>query len=42
MLPWVKKLGKYEIPDFDFKVKGVTSISADVHKVQSHCSGDNF
>ncbi len=31
MLPFVKKLG-YEIPDFDFSVPGVTSISADVHK----------
>ena len=31
MLPFAKKLG-YEIPDFDFSVPGVTSISADVHK----------
>ena len=31
MLPFVKKLG-YEVPDFDFSVLGVTSISADVHK----------
>ncbi|MFX0142564.1 MAG: pyridoxal phosphate-dependent decarboxylase family protein [Candidatus Hodarchaeota archaeon] len=31
MLPFVKKLG-YQIPDFDFSVPGVTSISADVHK----------
>ncbi len=31
MLPFVKKLG-YEVPDFDFSVSGVTSISADVHK----------
>lgn len=31
MLPWVEKLG-YEIPPFDFRVPGVTSISADVHK----------
>jgi glutamate/tyrosine decarboxylase-like PLP-dependent enzyme len=31
MLPFVKKLG-YEIPDFDFSVPGVTSMSADVHK----------
>jgi len=31
MLPFVKKLG-YEVPDFDFTVPGVTSISADVHK----------
>ena len=27
----MKKLG-YPIPDFDFKVPGVTSISADIHK----------
>ena len=31
MLPFVKKLG-YEVPDFDFTVPGVSSISADVHK----------
>jgi glutamate/tyrosine decarboxylase-like PLP-dependent enzyme len=31
VLPFVKKLG-YEIPDFDFSVPGVTSISADLHK----------
>ncbi|MFX0034830.1 MAG: pyridoxal phosphate-dependent decarboxylase family protein [Candidatus Hermodarchaeota archaeon] len=31
MLPFVKKLG-YEVPNFDFSVPGVTSISADVHK----------
>ncbi len=31
MLPFVKRLG-YEVPDFDFSVPGVTSISADVHK----------
>jgi len=31
MLPFVRKLG-YDIPDFDFSVPGVTSISADVHK----------
>ena len=31
MLPFVKKLG-YEVPDFDFSVPGVTSISADIHK----------
>ncbi len=31
MLPFVRKLG-YEIPDFDFSVPGVTSISADIHK----------
>jgi len=31
LLPFVKKLG-YPIPDFDFSVPGVTSMSADVHK----------
>ena len=31
MLPFVKKLG-YKVPDFDFSVPGVTSISADIHK----------
>jgi len=31
MLPFVRKLG-YPIPDFDFGVPGVTSISADLHK----------
>jgi glutamate/tyrosine decarboxylase-like PLP-dependent enzyme len=31
MLPFVRKLG-YPLPDFDFSVPGVTSISADLHK----------
>jgi glutamate/tyrosine decarboxylase-like PLP-dependent enzyme len=31
MLPFVEKLG-YEVPVWDFRAKGVTSISADVHK----------
>ncbi|KAK3283588.1 hypothetical protein CYMTET_8725 [Cymbomonas tetramitiformis] len=31
MLPWVEKLGYY-VPKWDFRVKGVTSISADLHK----------
>ena len=31
MLPFVRKLG-YDVPDFDFSVRGVTSISADIHK----------
>ena len=30
-LPWMEKLG-YELPLWDFRVPGVTSISADVHK----------
>ncbi len=36
MLPWVEQLGAdvvgHDIPPFDFRVDGVTSISADVHK----------
>lgn len=31
LLPFARKLG-YPIPDFDFSVAGVTSISADLHK----------
>jgi glutamate/tyrosine decarboxylase-like PLP-dependent enzyme len=31
VLPWAKKLG-YNIPEFDFTLPGVTSISADTHK----------
>ena len=31
LLPFIKKIGE-DIPLFDFRVKGVTSISADVHK----------
>lgn len=31
MLPWVEKLG-HAVPKWDFRVKGVTSISADLHK----------
>jgi sphinganine-1-phosphate aldolase len=31
MLPFVHRLG-YPVPDFDFRVPGVTSISADLHK----------
>ena len=31
ILPWGERLG-YEIPRFDFRVAGVTSISADTHK----------
>ena len=31
MAPFVKKAG-YPVPDFDFSVPGVTSISADIHK----------
>jgi len=31
MLPFVRRLG-YDVPDFDLRVPGVTSISADLHK----------
>jgi len=31
VLPWAQKLG-YPVPDFDFRLPGVTSISADTHK----------
>ncbi|WNG34815.1 aspartate aminotransferase family protein [Archangium violaceum] len=31
LLPFAKRLG-YDIPDFDFAVPGVTSLSADLHK----------
>jgi sphinganine-1-phosphate aldolase len=31
VLPWAEKLG-YEVPPFDFRLPGVTSISADTHK----------
>jgi glutamate/tyrosine decarboxylase-like PLP-dependent enzyme len=31
ILPWVEKLG-YPVPPFDFRLPGVTSISADTHK----------
>ncbi len=31
VLPWAEKLG-YDVPTFDFRLPGVTSISADTHK----------
>jgi glutamate/tyrosine decarboxylase-like PLP-dependent enzyme len=31
VLPWAERLG-YEVPAFDFRLPGVTSISADTHK----------
>jgi sphinganine-1-phosphate aldolase len=31
VLPWAEKLG-YAVPAFDFRLRGVTSISADTHK----------
>jgi len=32
MLPWVEALG-HELPPWDFRVPGVTSLSADIHKM---------
>ncbi|MBN1149051.1 MAG: aspartate aminotransferase family protein [Anaerolineales bacterium] len=31
ILPWIEKLG-YDIPPFDFRLEGVTSMSCDTHK----------
>jgi len=31
MLPWMERLGR-EVPPWDFRVEGVTSMSADIHK----------
>jgi sphinganine-1-phosphate aldolase len=31
VLPWARRLG-YDVPEFDFRVPGVTSMSADTHK----------
>ena len=31
ILPWIEKLG-YDVPPFDFRLPGVTSMSADTHK----------
>ncbi len=38
VLPFAKKLG-YDIPDFDFRVPGVTSISVDLHKYAYSAKG---
>lgn len=38
VLPFAKKLG-YAIPDFDFRVTGVTSISVDLHKYAYSAKG---
>jgi sphinganine-1-phosphate aldolase len=32
VLPWARKLGGYDVPEFDFRLPGVTSMSADTHK----------
>ena len=31
VLPWARRLG-YNVPHFDFRLPGVTSVSADTHK----------
>lgn len=33
ILPWLRDTKTLDIPDFDFRVPGVTSMSADTHKV---------
>jgi sphinganine-1-phosphate aldolase len=38
MLPWLEKLGE-KIPLWDFRVPGVTSITADIHKYGFCCKG---
>lgn len=38
LIPFMKRAG-YPLALFDFRVKGVTSISADPHKVSSFHSG---
>jgi glutamate/tyrosine decarboxylase-like PLP-dependent enzyme len=48
MLPFVRKLG-YPVPDFEFRVPGVTSISVDLHKyiaaawaIMNHLGEDGY
>jgi len=41
MLPFIKKSG-YKIPDFDFSIEGVTSISADIHKYGYSSKGSSI
>ncbi len=36
VIPFLKKIG-YKLPDFDFKLKGVSSISIDAHKMGCSC-----
>ena len=40
MLPFVRRLG-YPVPEFDFRVPGVTSISADLHKYGYSAKGSS-
>jgi len=37
LVPFMREAG-FELPPFDFSVAGVTSISADTHKVRCHVS----
>lgn len=39
VLPWLRLLNPASVPDFDFNVPAVTTISCDTHKVRndSHC-----
>jgi glutamate/tyrosine decarboxylase-like PLP-dependent enzyme len=41
MLPFVRELG-YAVPDFDFSVPGVTSISVDLHKYAYAAKGSSL
>ncbi|MCU0369973.1 MAG: aspartate aminotransferase family protein [Bacteroidales bacterium] len=41
MLPFIEKAG-YPVPAFDFRVKGVTSISADLHKYGYGAKGSSI
>jgi glutamate/tyrosine decarboxylase-like PLP-dependent enzyme len=41
MLPWVEKLG-FDIPKWDFRLPGVTSISADMHKFGYGAKGSSI
>lgn len=34
ILPFLAKKGGYDIPDFDFRLPGVTTMSVDTHKVR--------
>jgi glutamate/tyrosine decarboxylase-like PLP-dependent enzyme len=41
MLPFIRRLG-YDVPDFDFRVPGVSSISADLHKYGYAAKGSSL
>jgi len=40
VLPWARKLG-YPVPEFDFRLPGVTSVSADTHKFGYAAKGNS-